>query len=220
MHELDLFDILDTWMLMRQRLGIFGGTFDPPHVGHLILAAEALDQLKLDRILWVLTLNPPHKNDQAITSLQHRLDMVREAIAQNPTFTLSRVDIDRPAPHYAVDTLRLLGREYPEADLVYLMGGDSLENLHLWYQPLEFVRGCHTLGVMRRPGVQIHWSGLETQIPGITQKIQFVESPLVGISASEIRRRIREGRSFRYFLPPAVFELIDKRQLYRDQECE
>src|SRR4030042_4938152 len=101
------------------RLGIFGGTFDPPHVGHLILADEARVQLGLERVLWVLTPNPPHKMDQAITPLVDRLDMLRAALGDALHFELSRVDIDRPPPHYAVDTVRLLRRHHPDDTLVY-----------------------------------------------------------------------------------------------------
>src|SRR5512134_3010613 len=103
------------------RLGIFGGTFDPPHLGHLILAAEAQAQLGLERILWVLTPFPPHKTDQQVTSLGDRLDLLAAALDDDPAFELCRVDIDRPPPHYAVDTVGLLHAQYPQARLVYLM---------------------------------------------------------------------------------------------------
>ena len=197
------------------RLGIFGGTFDPPHIGHLILAREAQEQLQLDRVLWVLTFKPPHKQGQIISSLEDRLDMLEATIADHKGFELSRIDIDRPAPHYAVDTMRLLGIENPDAELIYLMGGDSLKNLLTWYQPAEFVRGCHALGVMRRPGNPVDLANLEPQIPGITQKIQFFDSPLVDISASQIRDRIREGSPFQDFIHPEVYRIIEDRQLYR-----
>ena len=200
---------------MTQRLGIFGGTFDPPHIGHLILAAEAYDRLSLDRVLWVLTFHPPHKLHQAISPIQHRLDMVMAAIENDPRFELSRVDIDRPAPHYAVDTVRLLGQNFPKSDLVYLMGGDSLENLPSWYKPHDFLDGCQSLGVMRRPGGQINRNALESKIPGIAKKIEVVEAPLIDISASQIRQRIQVARPFRYFLPENVFQIIRERNLYR-----
>ncbi len=197
------------------RLGIFGGTFDPPHIGHLILAAEAQHQLTLDRLLWVLTPAPPHKREQPISPLQHRIDMLEAAIDGNPTFELSNVDISRPSPHYAVDTIHLLEKSYPGAELVYLMGGDSLANLPLWRKPLELVAGCQTLGVMCRPGAKIDLKDLEAQIPGITPKVRFIEAPLLDIAASQIRRRIREGRPFRYYLPPPVYHIIQQRHLYR-----
>jgi nicotinate-nucleotide adenylyltransferase len=197
------------------RLGIFGGTFDPPHIGHTILADEALYQLKLDRVLWVLTLDPPHKRSEVITELDHRLAMVSAAIRCNQKFELSRVDMDRPAPHYAVDTVKLIQNEYPNSKIVYLLGGDSLENLPLWYCPREFVKRCHELGVMRRMGTSYEFEKLENKIPGIAEKIKFVDTPLIEIAASQLRTRIREKRSYRYYLPPPVFQVIENRQLYR-----
>ena len=114
---------------MSERLGIFGGTFDPPHVGHLILAMEAYDQLKLDRVLWVLAPNPPHKLGKKITDLDIRIEMVKAAINSDPMFEFSRVDIDRPGPHFVLDTMRILHEQKPDDELVFLMGGDSLHDL-------------------------------------------------------------------------------------------
>ena len=198
------------------RIGIFGGTFDPPHIGHLILAAEAQSQLCLDRILWVLTPYPPHKQGHDITSIQHRIDMVQLAIAGNTSFMLSRVDIDRNPPHYAVDTVNLLRENNPEADLIYLMGGDSLNDLPTWYKPTEFVNGCSMIGIMRRPGTIYNLLELETLIPGINAKIQFLDTPLIEISASLIRQRVMHGETYRYFLSPKVYQLIEKRNLYKN----
>ncbi len=196
------------------RIGVFGGTFDPPHLGHLILAAEAHAQLHLDRLLWVLTPDPPHKQGQSVTPLAQRLGLVQAAIADNPAFELSRVDIDRPGPHYAVDTARILGRMYPTARLVYLMGGDSLRDLPTWYQPAEFLAACHTLGVVRRPGDAVSLTAIAARLPEIEAKIRFVEAPLLQIAASDIRRRIAEGRPYRYFLPAAVRQIIEQEKLY------
>ena len=201
--------------LTNLRLGIFGGTFDPPHIGHLILAAEAQHQLDLDRLLWVLTPAPPHKRERPISPLRQRIDMLQAAIADNPIFELSNVDIDRPPPHYAADTINMLEKSCPGAELIYVMGGDSLANLPLWRKPLELVAGCQTLGVMCRPGAKIDLADLEAQIPGITPKVCFIEAPLLDIAASQIRRRIREGRPFRYFLLPPVYNIIQQRRLYR-----
>ena len=111
------------------RIGIFGGTFDPPHVGHLILAAEARDQLDLDCVLWVVTPDPPHKTTRALTPLETRLVMVHAAIDGDERFQISRIEIDRPGPHYSADTVRILAEEYPGSQLYYLMGGDSLRDL-------------------------------------------------------------------------------------------
>jgi nicotinate-nucleotide adenylyltransferase len=197
-----------------QTIGIFGGTFDPPHLGHLILAAEAHAQLGLTRLLWVLTPDPPHKQSNLITPLEHRLAMIKLALEDAPEFELSSVDMDRPGPHYAIDTLKIIARQNPEAGLVYLMGGDSLRDLPQWYHPAELVSACYQMGVMRRPGDEIDLPSLENLFPGIASKVRFVEAPLLDIAAHEIRERVRERRPFRYFLPPGVFHYIQKHRLY------
>ena len=197
------------------RIGVFGGTFDPPHVGHLILAAECSYQLDLARMLWVLTPDPPHKKDQSITSFTHRIAMIQAAIEDNPLFELSRVDVDRPGPHYAVDTLRVLAKMYPEADLVYLVGGDSLHDLPTWYQPAELVAQVSALGVMRRPGDQVDLGALDARLPGLAAKVRVVSAPLLDISSHQIRARIASGQPYRYYLPPAVYALIQATGLYR-----
>ena len=196
------------------RIGIFGGTFDPPHVGHLILAAEAQSQLGLEQVLWVLTAGPPHKRGQPLAALQHRLDMLAAAIGDNPLFQVSRVDIDRPAPYYAVDTVRLLAQAFAGKDLIYLMGGDSLHDLPTWHRPHQFVEACGGIGVMHRPDDHVDLENLERVLPGILQKLLFVEAPLLEISSSEIRSRISQGRPFRYYLLPAVYAIIQDRKIY------
>lgn len=196
------------------RLGVFGGTFDPPHLAHLILAAEAYYQFSLDRVLWVLTPDPPHKEGKPITSFLHRLDMVMAAIDQNPAFELSRVDIDRPPPHFAVDTLKILQGQYPQESLVSIMGGDSLRDLPKWHNPIEFLAACSVIGVMRRPGDAIDLVGLERQLPGLREKIQFINAPLLQISASQLRERLAVGKSIRYYVPDTVGRIIKNRKLY------
>jgi nicotinate-nucleotide adenylyltransferase len=203
-----------------QTIGIFGGTFDPPHLGHLILAAEAHAQLGLDRLLWVLTPDPPHKQGQTIASLNHRLAMVRLAIDGDPQFELSTVDMDRPGPHFALDTIKIIAKQNPGANLIYLMGGDSLRDLPLWHRPVDFLAACHAIGVMRRPGDAIDLAGLETKFPGLTDKVRFVEAPLLDIAAHEIRARVAGKRPFRYYLTPGVFAYIIGYNLYRDQNME
>jgi nicotinate-nucleotide adenylyltransferase len=200
---------------MTERIGIFGGTFDPPHLGHLILACEAHYQLALTRLLWVLTPVPPHKRDQQIASTDHRLNMVQLALAGNPAFEISRVELDRPGPHYSLDTVRLLGEQFPGAELIYLMGGDSLSDLPQWHRPADLLRAVDALGVMRRPGDRIDLPKLEEVLPGLTGKVRFVEAPLLEIAARQLRQRIAEGRPCRYYLPPAVYDYIQQNELYR-----
>lgn len=198
------------------RIGVFGGTFDPPHVGHLILASEARDQLKLDRVLWVVTPDPPHKKGRRVISPLHvRLDLVQAAIGPDAGFEISRVEIDRPGPHYSADTVQILKRENPGAELFYLMGGDSLHDLPTWKRPQDFLACLTGIGVMRRPQDFVDLPYLERALPGITFKTHFVDAPLLEISSTSIRERIKQGRHYRYFLPPAVYELIEEKGLYR-----
>jgi nicotinate-nucleotide adenylyltransferase len=197
-----------------QTIGIFGGTFDPPHLGHLILAAEAHARLALDRLLWVLTPDPPHKQGQSFAPLEHRLSMVKLAITDNPQFELSDVELTRPGPHYALDTVNLLAGQNPGARLVYLMGGDSLCDLPTWHRPADFVAACYSIGVMRRPGALVDLPALEEVLPGLTAKIRFVDAPLLDIAAHDIRARIATGQPFRYFLLPAVYEYIQQHEIY------
>lgn len=197
------------------RLGIFGGTFDPPHLGHLILAAEALDQLHLDRVLWVITPDPPHKRGQAITPAPLRAGLVQAAIGDNPRFALSTVELERPGPHYTVDTLTVLQERYPDADLVLLLGADSLVQLPTWHRPRDLVARCREIGVMRRPGEVLNLEALYAALPELRGKVRLMRAPLLEIAAREIRQRVAEGRPYRYYLPPAVYLLVERWGLYR-----
>jgi nicotinate-nucleotide adenylyltransferase len=202
----------------HERLGLFGGTFDPPHVGHLILASEAKWQLELSRVLWTVTPDPPHKQDQPITSLEHRLAMVRLAIGDDPSFELSEVELSRPGPHYTVDTIKLLAQQNSEAEIVPILGGDSLNDLPTWHQPKELLYAAHWVGVMRRPGEQTNLEALERELPGISSKIHYVDAPLLEIASREIRNRVATGKPFRYYLPETVYEYIERHHLYHPSE--
>jgi nicotinate-nucleotide adenylyltransferase len=200
---------------MPERIGIFGGTFDPPHLGHLILASEAHAQLKLRRLLWVLTPVPPHKLNRPISSLEDRLAMVKLALKDEPAFELSNIEIERPGPHFTLDTIRVFSSQYPNADLILLLGGDSLRDLPTWHRPADLVTACHQIGVMRRPGDSIDMNKLDGQIPGLKDKVKFVEAPLLEIASSEIRRRAARGLQFKYYLLPAVCHYIQEHNLYK-----
>ena len=199
---------------MPNRIGLFGGTFDPPHLGHLILASEAQTQLELDRLLWILTPEPPHKQDQSITSPEHRLAMVELAIKDNPAFELSRIELDRPGPHYTLDTIKLVAEQNPNADIVPIIGGDALHDLPKWHEPQQLVYACHWIGVMRRPHDESNLDELESQLPGISSKVHYVDAPLLEIASREIRSRIAKGHSVRYYLPASVYEYINEHHLY------
>ena len=200
---------------LNTRIGVFGGTFDPPHVGHQILASEALEVLELDTILWVLTPDPPHKKTQEMATLVQRLEMVKAAIYNDDKFSFSEVDINRPAPHYALDTVNLLHNQHPNSILCYLMGGDSLVTLPTWHQPNKLVAACDEIGVMCRPGNEPNLTELENELPGITEKVRFISAPLLEISSSRIRDRIAQERGYRYFLPEKVYKFIESHHLYR-----
>jgi nicotinate-nucleotide adenylyltransferase len=199
------------------KIGVFGGSYDPPHVAHLILAQEACNQLGLDRILWVLTPDPPHKRGRHLTAAPTRLAMLNLALQDNPVFIPSRVDIDRPPPQYAVDTLHLLAKEYPQAELVYLMGGDSLRDLPTWRRPLEIILASAAIGVLRRPGARLNLARLERLLPGLLEKTRWIDAPRLDISATHIRRLVAEGKAYRYYVPEQVFAFIQENQLYRPE---
>ena len=201
--------------MSRTQIGLFGGTFDPPHMGHLILASEAYSQLELDRLLWVLTPDPPHKQGRPITSISHRLEMVKLAIEGNPIFELSSVELDRPGPHYTLDTIELIAKQYPNSDITPIIGGDSLRDLPKWNRPMELLQACHWVGVMHRPGERENLEALENDLPGISSKVHYVDAPLLEIASREIRNRIADGKHFQYYLHPAVYEYIRKHHLYQ-----
>lgn len=200
---------------MTDRIGLFGGTFDPPHLGHLILASEAQNQLELTRLLWILTPQPPHKQTQIITPTEHRLEMVKLAIQDNPSFELSRVELDRPGPHYTLDTVHIIAEQNPEAEIVPIIGEDSLRDLPKWHEPKELLYACHWVGVMRRPSDEANLDVLENQLPGIRSKVHYVDAPLLEIASRDIRSRIAHGESVRYYVPKAVYEYIEDHHLYK-----
>ncbi len=197
------------------RLGIFGGTFDPPHIAHLILAEEARVQLQLDVVLWIVTPYPPHKPHGHLTEWPLRVRMVQAAIADNPGFELSLLEGERPGPHYAVDTMRILRSRHPDDTLVFLMGGDSLAGLPTWHRPRAFVDLCDEIGVLRRPFDQVDLPALEAQLPGLQARVRFLRTPLLDVSSTDIRERVARGLPYRYFVHPGVAHLIEALGLYR-----
>jgi nicotinate-nucleotide adenylyltransferase len=200
---------------MAGLIGVLGGTFDPPHHGHITLARSGIDDFDLDQVLWVLTQNPPHKPDDPISQLEPRQVMLQAAIKDHPSFEFSRIDIDRPSPHYATGTMRALREENPEARYAYLMGEDSLRDLPTWHNPAEFVELCDMLGVMRRSSIQVDLEKLEEALPGIRSKVRFSSVQEVEISASDIRRRVREGLPYEHLVPHAVAHIIHDLGLYK-----
>ncbi len=202
-------------MSTRPLIGIYGGTFDPPHLGHLILAAEARQQLGLSQVLWMLTPTSPFKTGPGITPARQRLDMLELMLADSQEFGISTTEMDRPGPHYTSDSLSLLRIQFPEANLVLILGGDSLAQLPGWHEPGKILQACTMLGVMRRPGDTIQLDALERQLPGLTDKTHLIDAPLLEISSSEIRQRAAKGGHYQYYLHPKVYDYIQQHQLYR-----
>lgn len=199
-----------------ERLGVFGGTFDPPHLGHLILAETAADCLALSRVLFVPAAKPPHKQSSAIrASAAHRLAMTELAIAGNPRFALSRIDMDRPGPHYTVDMVRLLREQYPGAEMFLLLGGDSLRDLPTWSRPAELI-SLAALGAMQRPGVEPDLDALEEALPGLRARLHWIPAPPIDLASSAIADLVAAGRSIRYLVPDRVLDYIAVHGLYRE----
>ncbi len=199
------------------KLGILGGTFDPPHLGHLILAEAAYEALGLTCVLFLPAADPPHKFTQPITPIKHRMAMLRAAMTANPHFAVSDVDATRPGPQYTVDTLAILHAQRPKADLYFLMGGDSLRDFLSWRDPVGIIRQAR-LAVMRRPGSTVDLTALAEKLPGIADRVLFVDAPVIGIAATTLRERVRAGLSIRYQVPKAVERYIAEHGLYRDAD--
>lgn len=198
-----------------RRLGLLGGTFDPIHCGHLVAAAEAHHQLDLERVLFVPTGSPPHKPDSSVSLVEHRVRMVELALADHPHFELSRADVDRPGPSYTVKTLELLRREWgPGPTLFFIEGADSLADLLTWYQPQRLLELCQ-LAVVERPGVELDLEELDRRLPGLAAKVHWVQMPCLEISSSDLRARVRAGRSISCLVPPPVEAYIREHDLYR-----
>lgn len=190
------------------RLGLFGGTFDPIHLGHLILAEACREACHLDRVWFVVAGSPPHKSGGR-TAVGDRIEMVRVAIAGHPAFEVSEIETKRPGPHYSVQTVEAIHHERPEDDLFFLIGADSLVDLPLWREPTRIAE-MTTLVVVNRPGVQPAPLDLG---PGIKSPI-FVTVPPIGIASSDLRRRRAEGRSVRFQVPRGVEAYMDAHRLY------
>jgi nicotinate-nucleotide adenylyltransferase len=197
-----------------RRIGIFGGSFDPPHLGHLILASELHEALALDEVRWLVSPTPPHKRDRVLAPDADRVAMVQAAIAGDPRFVYDPIEFERPGPSFTVDTLAALQERHPGATLVFLMGGDSLRDLPTWRDPAGIARLAE-IGVAARPGVVPDLAALEAQVPALRGRVRVVETTGVDISSTAIRARVAAGRTIRPYVPAAVADVIDARGLYR-----
>ena len=201
------------------RIGILGGTFDPPHYAHLILAQHAYEELSLSKVLFVPAGVPPHKTDTR-TPVEDRLTMLEMAVNSNEHFEISRVEIDRPGPHYTIDTVRILQNHNPDAELYFIMGGDVYRDLPSWDRPQELFTTCKlAVAVMRRPGfgnTDLRLDMHQDVIPELEEHALLLSSPLVEFSSTDIVDRLEQGRSVRYMVPDEVIDYIMQHGLYRE----
>jgi nicotinate-nucleotide adenylyltransferase len=188
------------------RIGIFGGTFDPPHHGHLIAAADAFHALELDRLLLVPASVPPHKPATGRTSAALRLEMLRAAVAGDRRFEVDDLELRREGPSYTVDTLRELTQRFEGCELFLLIGADMARDLHTWREPAEIARLAR-LTVLARAGDQPQPAG---GLAALSVPVTRVD-----ISATEVRRRVAAGEPVRYLVPDAVKQIIEREGLYR-----
>jgi nicotinate-nucleotide adenylyltransferase len=195
-------------------IGLLGGTFDPIHYGHLIIAEATRDQLGLDRIEFLPANDPPHKPDDAVSPVQDRIAMVQAAIDGVPYFTLNCIELERVGPSYTVDTLERLKVRRPEDDFYFIVGGDSLRDFPTWKAPARILE-LASLAVIDRPGATYDLPGLEGALPALRERAAFIDAPLIDISATILRTRCAEGRSIRFQTPDAVISYIDASDLYR-----
>lgn len=200
------------------KIGVLGGTFDPVHLGHLMVAEEARASLKLSEIILVPAGQPLLKPAHPITPAEHRLQMLRLAIAYRPHLRVSTMEIDRPGPSYTIETIAELRVQYANEDDIFLiLGWDSLAQLTEWREPSRLIQMCYLVAVPR-PGCQRpNLDALEASIPGISQRVVFLEKPQIDISASNIRELAARGSSLHQLVPESVAEYIRQHKLYSTQ---
>jgi nicotinate-nucleotide adenylyltransferase len=200
------------------RVGIFGGTFDPIHLGHLILAEQCREQGRLDQVWFLPAPRPPHKSHRVVTRFEQRVEMLRLAIAGNPAFRVEEIENERPGLSYTVETIEELRRRDPQHELFLLIGSDTLAQLHTWYEPVRLLVSAGLL-VRARPSHPVlseqEFRAALKMPDTIPLRLEVVQAPVIEISSNDLRSRAAEGRSLRYFIPRAVEEYIRDKRLYR-----
>jgi nicotinate-nucleotide adenylyltransferase len=197
-------------------IGILGGTFDPVHTGHLVVAEEVTDRLRLDEVVFVPAGQPWLKANNTISAAEHRVQMVKLAIAGKPCFKLSTIEIERPGPTYSVDTIRELREELSTgSELYFVLGWDNLEQLPRWHQPGLLVSMCRLVAVPRVGFAVPDLASLDEDIPGLSQRVIMLDKPQIDISASVIRQRVRQGLPISHLVPEVVEKYIKEHGLYK-----
>lgn len=191
-------------------VGLFGGSFNPPHVAHLIVAEIVRDQFDLDEVWWIPNATPPHKSNEQLADVNHRLAMTRQVVDPNPTFRLCDLEIEREGVSYTVETLRVLQAQYPETTFALIIGSDSLDHFAEWHRPDEIAERV-SLIVYKRPGAID-----AVAEPRFANHVRYVAAPIMEVSGTEVRARCRAGRSIRYLVPDAVRTYIETHGLYKE----
>jgi nicotinate-nucleotide adenylyltransferase len=190
-------------------IGLFGGSFNPPHVAHLVVAEVARDQFGFDEVWWIPNATPPHKSADGLAAVDHRLAMTRRAVAGNPAFRVCGIEVERAGVSYTVDTVEALQEQYPGMDFHLIIGSDSLDHFAEWHRPEEIAERV-PLVVYKRPGVID-----AVPKPRFANHVRFVAAPVMEVSGTEIRSRCRAGRSIRYLVPDPVRTYIEDNGLYQ-----
>lgn len=201
----------------RAKLGIMGGTFDPIHFGHLVTAEVARDRFQLNKVIFVPSGHPPHKESSRITEAKHRYLMTVLAVASNPYFEVSGLEIERSGPSYAIDTVQEFRQTYPSDLIYFITGADAILELLTWKNVEQLLKICYFIAATR-PGYNLDYldSILQKLPPKADQRIFFLEVPALAISSTDIRRRLEEGCTIKYLLPENVEHYIIKKKLYLD----
>lgn len=200
----------------KKRVGIFGGTFDPIHMGHLIVAETIMDEFHLDKVVFIPAAVPPHKLDKQISPAKHRYMMTMLATCSNPRFQVSDMEMYRQGPSYSRDTLAQLLEEHGrDTEFYFIVGADSVENLHTWNRIDELLTMCHFIGASR-PGCMPDMEKIAQRFGPLAEKIHCLETPELEISSTEIRHRVGQKRTIRYIVPETVEQYIYKEKLYLD----
>ena len=196
-------------------IGVLGGTFDPIHTGHLIIAEQARELLDLGKIIFIPAGQPWLKKKQDITPFKHRAAMVRRAIEDNPSFEICTIEGETSGPSYSVDTIGKLRRELGgQNPIFFILGYDSLAEMFLWHQPEKLVQLCHLVAIPRQGANLPSLESMETKVVGVKGKVISLNIPVINISSSQIRHKVSRGLSVRYQVPDAVDSYIKEHQLY------
>jgi nicotinate-nucleotide adenylyltransferase len=198
------------------RLGVLGGAFNPPHIGHLVLAQEALLKLELDSVLLMPVGQAPHREIESDPGAEVRVELCEAAVAGDERLEVSRLEVEREGPSYTVDTLRALREERPDDELFWILGGDQAAALRSWHEPEQVLELC-TIAVTERGSWRRAGIFLELREFRHSDRMVFLEMPSIGVSSSIVRRRVSRGEPIRYLVQDAVRELIESRGLYKDE---